>query len=174
MKVPKLLAAVGAFSLSLALTVPASSQQREMRDPAATASRQVEWGASIIPTDRFAVGNSLPGGTDGAAAGAAFTANGVTNYESTCNTCSYNFLFLVFTNKAQTAGITFQVLSPKGTVIFSQTWPSSKLPLGTSWFYTVAKGNFSAAGTYWASVYGDNKGTSSLIGAIPLPFAPAR
>ncbi len=170
MKTLKLITAIGVLSIGIVCAIPASSQPRQ-RLVAAAASTQFKWGASIIPSNHFAIGSSLPSGTDGTAAGAAFSANGVGNYDTTCNGCSYDFMFFVFTNEAQKAAITFQVLSPTGKTVFTNTWSSTSLPIGTSWFYSYAKGNFSAPGTYWAEVYGTKANKSQLIAAIPLPFA---
>jgi hypothetical protein len=173
MKTLKLITIVGLLSVGVVSAVPASSQPRQ-RLAAAASSTQFKWGASIIPSNHFAIGNSLPSGTDGTAAGAAFTANGVGNYDTTCNKCSYDFMFFVFTNEPQKAAIVFRVISPTGTTVFTNTWSSTNLPIGTSWFYSFAKGNFSAPGTYWAEVYGTVSNKSTLIGAIPLPFAPPK
>jgi hypothetical protein len=54
--------------------------------------------------------------------------------------------------------------------VYSYTFRSEKIPVGTDWFTISAEGNFSMAGTYEAFVYGTST-TTTLLGSVPLLFA---
>ena len=115
------------------------------------------------------MGDSLPSGPDGDKSGYGLTANGIDNWYLLCDKgsrCDYRFAIFLFTNAAEKANVTFRVLSPAAKTVYTYTWTSDSLPRGPVWFYADATGNFSAAGTYYAEVYGN----STLLGWIPLLF----
>jgi hypothetical protein len=165
----KLLAPLLTLSLVLSFALPASGLQSHMKPSAAASTSSLKWEASIIPADYLAVGNSLPAGPDGTKSGYGLTANGIDNWYVLCakgSHCDYRFAIFMFTNAPQKANVTFRILSPTAKTVYTYTWASDSLPQGPVWFYADATGNFSAAGTYYAEVYGN----STLLGWIPLLF----
>lgn len=168
-RVLKLLAPLTALSLVLCFALPASALQAGTKAPVAPASSSLKWEASIIPADYLALGDSLPSGPDGDKSGYGLTANGIDNWYILCGKgshCDYRFAIFLFTNSPEKANITFRVLSPAAKTVYTYTWASDNLPQGPVWFYADATGNFSAAGTYYAEVYGN----TTLLGWIPLLF----
>jgi len=166
----KLFFLAAALSLGLAIVGPATGDAG-VGQPMAQAKSTPTWAAEIIPAAEVAVGNSLSGGDSGVSAGYALSANGVNNYDATCpGKCYYHFVFLTFTNAAVTASLEFKIVGPTGATVYSYTFRSEKIPLGTDWFTISADGNFSVPGTYEASVYGIST-TTTLMGSIPLLFA---
>jgi len=166
----KLFFLMAALSLGLAIVGPATGEARA-RQPMAQTKSSPTWAAEIIPAAEVAVGNSLSGGDGGVSYGYALSANGVNNYDAACiGKCYYHFVFLTFTNAAVTASLQFKIVGPTGATVYSYTFPSGKIPVGTDWFTITAEGNFSAPGTYEAYVYGTST-TTTLIGSVPLLFA---
>jgi len=166
----KLLSLVAAVSLGLSI-VGAATGDAGARQPMAQAKSTSAWAAEIIPAAEVAVGNSLTGGDSGVSDGYALSANGVNNYYVTCTSkCYYHFVFLTFTNAAVTASLQFKLVGPTGATVYSYTFRSEKIPVGTDWFTINADGNFSMPGTYQAFVYGTSA-TTMLLGSIPLLFA---
>ena len=165
----KLISLTAATALGLALILPASSALAS-KQPHASAPASLKWGASILPATYVALGDSLPYGYDGSSSGDGMFANDIDNWYDTCSgECSYHFALFVFTNTAVTADITFKMVAPDGSVAYSYSWPSEKLPKGTYWFYANAYGKFKAVGTYWAEVYGSTATVkSALLGFIPV------
>ena len=165
----KLLTPMTALSLVLSLALQASALQTATKAPGAAAPSSLKWEASIIPADYMAMGDSLPSGPDGDKSGYGLTANGIDNWYLLCGKgshCDYRFAIFLFTNSPEKANVTFRVLSPAAKTVYTYTWTSDSLPRGPVWFYADATGNFSAAGTYYAEVYGN----STLLGWIPLLF----
>jgi hypothetical protein len=159
-----------ALSLGLAIVGPATGEAGA-RQPLAQAKSAPIWAAEIIPAAEVAVGNALSGGDGGVGNGYALSANGVNNYDATCTgKCYYHFVFFTFTNAAVTASLQFKILGPTGATVYSYTFRSEKVPVGTDWFTINAEGNFSMPGTYEALVYGTSA-TTTLLGSVPLLFA---
>jgi hypothetical protein len=166
----KLFLLAAALTLGLAIVGPATGEAGA-RQPTAQAKSTPAWAAEIIPAAEVAVGNSLSGGDSGVSDGYALSANGVNNYDATCTgKCYYHFVFLTFTNIAVTASLQFKIVGPTGATVYSYTFRSEKIPVGTDWFTISAEGNFSMAGTYEAFVYGTST-TTTLLGSVPLLFA---
>ena len=166
----KLFFLAATLSLGLAIVGPATGEAGS-RQPMAQAKSAPALAAEIIPAAEVAVGNSLSGGNGGVSDGYALSANGVNNYDATCSgKCYYHFVFLTFTNAAVTASIQFKIVGPTGATVYSYTFSSEKIPVGTDWFTISADGNFSMPGTYEAFVYGTST-TTTLMGSIPLLFA---
>jgi hypothetical protein len=166
----KLIFLAAALSVGLAIVGPATGEAGS-RQPMAQAKSTPAWAAEIIPAAQVAVGNALSGGDGGVSDGYALSANGINNYDTTCTgKCYYHFVFLTFTNAAVTASLQFKIVGPAGATVYSYTFPSEKISVGTDWFTISAEGNFSLPGTYEASVYGIST-TTTLLGSIPLLFA---
>ena len=146
-----------ALSLVLSLALPASALQAATKAPVAAVSSSLKWEASIIPADYMAMVDSSPSGPHGDKSGYGLTANGIDNWYLLCDKgshCDYRFAIFLFTNAPEKANVTFRVLSPAAKTVYTYTWTSDSLPHGPEWFYADATGNFSAAGTYYAEVYG--------------------
>ncbi len=166
----KLFFLTAALSLGLAVVGPASGEAGA-RQVMAQAKSAPTWAAEIIPAAEVAVGNSLSGGDGGVNDGYALSANGINNYDATCTgKCYYHFVVLTLTNAAITASLQFKIVGPTGASVYSYTFRSEKIPVGTDWFTITADGNFSKPGTYEVSVYGTST-TTTLIGSVPLLFA---
>lgn len=177
MKITKLLAAAGVVAAALvpaALVSTASSSAQPARPLAAAGEGQLKWSAAVIPSDNFAVGNSLPYGTDGTSSGEDLTANGISSWLTTCHSCTYDFVFFVFSNEAQTANVSFHMTSPSGASVYQYTWASEHLSRGSTWFFVYAKGDYAATGTYSAYVDGAIAGKSTLLGWAPLYMSPPK
>ena len=182
----KRLAGLGALNLGLLLGIPASSHLVPARPSASTAKSieanlaqamaavqqaggtKSELQAEIVPAATFAVGTSLGGGPDGKSYGVGLTANDISNSWTTCSTtCTLDFVFFVFSAKAEAAKVQFKMVSPRNTTIYSYTW-SSKLT-NTNWYAAYAKGTYGSAGTYFAEVYV----AGALEGWAPVVFNKA-
>lgn len=157
-------------ALALLLGLPASTQALASAHRSIAATTGLRWNASIIPTGHFSVGSAVTQGSDAAGAGDLLIANGIDNYDTTCNGCSYDFVFFIFTNQAQRATITLKVLSPTGGTVYQTDW-SANLYKGPNWYWTYAKGNYSAAGTYEVVVDGNAGNGNVQLGAVPLAMA---
>ncbi len=166
----KLLSLVAAVSAGLSI-VGTATGDAGARQPMAQAKSAPAWSAEIIPAAEVAVGTSLNGGDSGVSDGYALSANGVNNYYVTCpSKCYYHFVFFTFTNAAVTGSLQFKLVGPTGATVYSYTFRSEKIPVGTDWFTINADGNFSVPGTYEAFVYGTST-TAVLLGSVPLLFA---
>jgi len=124
--------------------------------------------AEIIPAATFSIGTSFSGGPDGRGYGFGLNASGIDNSWALC-TCDMDFAVMVFTNEADTANVEFKMVSPSNKIVYHYTWTSDKLGTGGNWFSVIAKGAYTAPGTYFAEV--DIAG--QLDGWVPLRFSPA-
>jgi hypothetical protein len=125
--------------------------------------------AVILPTASYTIGNSLAFGSAGNDAfGYGLSANGISDYWATAKSQAINFVFFVFPGQASVSqAVTFTVTSPNGATVFSNTWPAAKIGYEGTWYASTAKGNYSTAGRYTATVSADG----TLIGTLPVYFA---
>ncbi len=159
---PSLLAPVGAAPAPARHLAPQAAKVPQATTP------KLYLQAAIIPAATFAVGTSASGGPDGRSFGYGLSASGIDNSWAVC-TCAMDFAIFVFTNEADTANVEFKMVSPSNHVVYHYTWPSDKLGVGGNWFSMIAKGAYTAPGTYFAEV--DVAG--QLDGWIPLKFSRA-
>ena len=153
----------GSAQLALAKSSPASSPRHLDAKPLkATTAAAIKYQAEILPGGSFSVGTSLVGGNDGSNYGYGLTANDIDNDWSCSGTCTLDFVFFVFANQGETTSVKFEIVSPNGRTAYQYAW-TSKLAIGGNWYSVVAKGDYSAQGTYFAEVYV----AGSLAGWIP-------
>jgi hypothetical protein len=121
---------------------------------------------AIVPVGTYSIGNSL-GFASGGNLGYGFGlfANGITDYLRASNATTNDFVFFVYPGKATvTQVVSFAVTSPSGATVFTHTYQSQKFGYAGTWYTAAARGDWSAQGTYTASVYADG----NLIGSIPV------
>lgn len=161
------LGAIAAANLGLLFVLSGPGHLSNVKSSQATTpATKTEIQAEILPAATFAVGPSLSAGPDGKAYGIGLTANDISNSWTTCTTtCTLDFVFFVFSNKDEAAHVQFKVISPANTTVYTYTW-TSKL-VATNWYVAYAKGDYKAAGTYFAEVYV----SSQLDGWLPVVFA---
>jgi hypothetical protein len=122
--------------------------------------------AAIVPVGAYSIGNSL-GFASGGNLGYGFGlfANGITDYLRASNSTTNDFVIFVYPGRATvTQAISFTVTAPNGATVFTHTYQSLKFGYAGTWYTAAARGNWSAQGTYTASVYADG----NLIGSIPV------
>jgi hypothetical protein len=112
-----------------------------------------------------AVGNSLTGGGAGTKTGYAISANGISGNWAT-GKYSIDFVIITTSSQAETGTVAFKVVAPSNHVVYQYSWGSETLPKGVDWFTTVAKGDYTAPGVYFAEWYFG----SNLDGWEPLNF----